>query len=168
MAGSSFGPRIATVLDMFGRHLLGVWFSCWAGQGHTLTSLCEDIRDRKGIEKEGQRKRKRNEEDTGEEKEEGKKMERRREGRKGRGGKQRRGASVRWKEAVGPGGREHFIKHHGGRGDTNRGRAGTARLVPCGGEEAPWTRHGRSTGEGWARQRSINRSSGLFVTFIFR
>lgn len=56
---------MAIVMNKLGEHLLGVCVSCWSWQGHSFTSLCEDIRHRERIKKEGQRKRKRDEEDKG-------------------------------------------------------------------------------------------------------
>lgn len=122
--------------------------------------MCEDVGDRKGMKKEGQRRR------TQEKRRETeKKMGRKREGRARKRGKAEEGKSVRRKKALRPGGHDCFMKHHGGRGQTNGG--GSAPGAPRG-DEAPWAQHGRSTGEGRAGQRSVSSSSGLFVTFVFR
>lgn len=106
------------------------------------------------MKKEGQRRRTQEKRRKTE-----KKMGRKREGRARKRGKAEEGKSVRRKKALWPGGRDCFMKHHGGRGQTNGGGAG---------HEAPWAQHGRSTGEGRAGQRSVSSSSGLFVTFVFR
>lgn len=115
------------------------------------------------MKKEGQRRRTQEKRRKTE-----KKMGRKREGRARKRGKAEEGKSVRRKKALRPGGHDCFMKHHGGRGQTNGGGAGAVCPAPRGGHEAPWAQHGRSTGEGRAGQRSVSSSSGLFVTFVFR
>lgn len=92
--------------------------------------MCEDVGDRKGMKKEGQRRRTQEKRRKTE-----KKMGRKREGRARKRGKAEEGKSVRRKKALRPGGRDCFMKHHGGRGQTNgggteaRGALGPARKI---------------------------------------